>query len=77
MTEKRLEEFRVMADKAKKSLAEELKSIREQQEHTKKLQLLIETLKELLEENTDFRKQFECKLAELSHKEKGAMQRKP
>ena len=77
MKKKRLEEFKVMADKAKKSLAEELKSIREQQEHVRKLQLLMETLGELLEENADFRKQFESKLAELSHKEKAAIQGKP
>lgn len=77
MKKKRLEELKVMADKAKKSLAEELKSIREQQEHVRKLQLLMETLGELLEENADFRKQFESKLAELSHKEKVAILGKP
>ena len=77
MKKKRLEELKVMADKAKKSLAEELKSIREQQEHVRKLQLLMETLGELLEENADFRKQFESKLAELSHKEKAAILGKP
>ena len=77
MKKKRLEELNVMADKAKKSLAEELKSIREQQEHVRKLQLLMETLGELLEENADFRKQFESKLAELSHKEKAAILGKP
>ena len=77
MTEKRLEEIMVSVDNARKRKAEELKSIREQQERIKRLLLIMETLKELLEENTDFRKQFECKLAELSHKEKGAMQRKP
>ena len=77
MKKKRLEELKVMADKAKKSLAEELKSIREQQEHVRKLQLLMETLGELLDENADFRKQFESKLAELSHKEKAAILGKP
>ena len=77
MKKKRLEELKVMADKAKKSLAEELKSIREQQEHVRKLQLLMETLGELLEENADFRKQFESKLAELIRKEKTALQGKP
>ena len=77
MTEKRLEEIMVSVDNAWKRKAEELKSIREQQEHIKRLLLIMDALNELLGENADFRKQFECKLAELSHKEKGAMQRKP
>ena len=77
MTEKRLEEIMVSVDNAWKRKAEELKSIREQQEHIKRLLLIMDVLNELLEKNADFRKQFECKLAELSHKEKGAMQRKP
>lgn len=77
MTEKRLEEIMVSVDNAWKRKAEELKSIREQQEHIRRLLLIVDALNELLEENADFRKLFESKLAELSHKEKGAIQGKP
>ena len=77
MKKKSLEELKVLADKAKKSLEEDLKSNREQQEHLRRVLLMLEALKELLEENADFRKQFESKLAELSHKEKAAILGKP
>jgi hypothetical protein len=70
MDKKRLEEIKVMIDNARKNLAEKLKSIREQQEHLRKLLLVMETLDELLEENADFKKKFESKLAELIQKKK-------
>ena len=65
MKKNHLEEIKVRIDNARKSLAEELKSIGEQQEHHRKLLLVMETTDELLKENADFRKQFERKLAEL------------
>jgi len=65
MKKNHLEEIKVRIDNARKSLAEELKSIGEQQEHLRKLLLVMETTDELLKENADFRKQFERKLAEL------------
>ena len=70
MEKKRSEELKALADRALKNLAEELKSIRERQEHLRKCQLLMETLDELLKENADFRKQFESKLAVLIQKKK-------
>lgn len=66
------EELKVLADKAKKDLAEKLKSNKEQQEHVRRLLLMTEALKELLEENAEFRKQYESKLAELIQKKKRA-----
>ena len=77
MKKKSLEELKVLADKAKKSLEEDLKSNREQQEHLRRVLLMLEALKELLEENADFRKQYESKYAELIHKEKAAKQGEP
>ena len=77
MKKNHLEEIKVRIDNARKSLAEELKSIGEQQEHLRKLLLVMETTDELLKENADFRKQFESKLAELSQKEETAKQGKP
>ena len=65
MKKNHLEEIKVRIDNARKSLAEELKSIGEQQEHLRKLLLVMETTDELLKENADLRKQFERKLAEL------------
>ena len=72
MKEKRLEEIKVKGDKVRKSLTEELKSIKKSQEQLRKHILVIDALNELLTENADFRKQFESKLAELSSKEKVA-----
>ena len=70
MNKERLEEIKAMKDKARKSLTEELKSIKKSQEQLRKQILVIDALNELLMENADFRKQFESKLAELSSKEK-------
>lgn len=67
--EKRLEEIKVKGDKVRKSLAEELKSIRERQEVLRKQILIMKALDEVLMENADFRKQFENKLEELISKE--------
>ena len=72
MKKKRLEELKVLADEAEKSLEEKLESNKEQQEHVRRLQLLMEALDELLEENADFKKQFESKLAALIQKKKQA-----
>ena len=72
MDKKRLEEFKVLADKVEKDLAEKLKSNKEQQEHLRRLRLLMDALGELLEENAEFRKQYESKLADLIHKKKQA-----
>ncbi|MBQ9200655.1 MAG: hypothetical protein IJ141_10810 [Lachnospiraceae bacterium] len=72
MNKERLEEIKAMKDKARKSLTEELKSIKKSQEQLRKQILVIDALNELLMENADFRKQFESKLAELSSKEKVA-----
>jgi len=72
-----LEEIKMLADKARKSAEAELKTIREDQERLRKLLLVMDALDELLEENADFRKQFESKLVELSLKEKAAKQGKP
>lgn len=77
MDKNRLEEIKVMVDNARNDMAEKLKTIREQQEHLRKLLLVMEALDELLEDNADFREQFEGKLAELIHKEKVAIQDKP
>lgn len=70
MEKKRSEELKALADRALKNLAEELKSIRERQEHLSKLLLVMDALDELLEENADFRKRYESKLAELIQKKK-------
>ena len=76
MDKKSLKEIKMMADKARKSMEEELKTIREDQERLRKLLLVMEALDELLKENADFRNQFESKLAELGFKEKIAIQNK-
>ena len=70
MEKKRSEELKVSFDTALKKLAEKQKSIRERQEYIKKCQLVMEALGELLNENADFRKQYESKLAELLQKKK-------
>lgn len=70
MKKMNLEEIKMVADKAKKSMEEELKTIIEEQERLRKLMLVMETLDELLEENADFKKKFESKLAELIQKKK-------
>lgn len=70
MDKKRLEDIKKMSDNARKSLAGEFKTIREEQERLRKFLLVLEALDELLKENVDFRKQFESKYAELSHKRK-------
>lgn len=72
MNKERLEEIKAMKDKARKSLTEELKSIKKSQEQLRKHILVMDALNELLAENADFRKQFESKLAELSSKEEAA-----
>ena len=71
---KRFEKTKVMVDNARKSMAEDLKTIREDQENLKKIQLVMEALDELFKENADYRKQFESKLTELSLKEEVAIQ---
>ena len=76
MKKMNFEELKMMAEEAKKSMTEELKTIREDQERLRKLLLVMDALDELLEENADFREQFEGKLAELIHKEKVAIQDK-
>lgn len=70
MEKKRSEELKALVDRALKNSAEELKSIRERQEHLRKLLLIMDALDELLEKNADFRKQYESKLAELIQKKK-------
>ena len=77
MDTKRLEEIKVMVDNARKNLAEELKTIREEQERLKRFQLLLKALGEVLKENADFKRQFESKLAELIQKEKAAIKDEP
>lgn len=74
MDKKRFEKTKVMVDNARKSMAEDLKTIREDQENLRKIQLVMEVLDELFKENADFRKQFESKLTELSLKEEVAIQ---
>lgn len=74
MDKKRFEKTKVMVDNARKSMAEDLKTIREGQENLRKIQLVMEALDELFKENADFRKQFESKLTELSLKEEVAIQ---
>ena len=74
MDKKRFEKTKVMVDNARKSMAEDLKTIREDQENLKKIQLVMEALDELFKENADYRKQFESKLTELSLKEEVAIQ---
>ena len=74
MDKKRSEKTKVMVDNARKSMAEDLKTIREDQENLRKIQLVMEALDELFKENADFRKQFESKLTELSLKEEVAIQ---
>ena len=69
MNKERLEEIKAMKDKARKSLTEELKSIKKSQEQLRKQILIMKALDELLMENADFRKQFESKLEELISKE--------
>ena len=75
MEKKRLEEIKVEANNARKSLAKKLKTLEEETELLRKSHLVMEALDELLKENADFRKQFESKLAELSQKEETAKQR--
>ena len=77
MEKKRSEELKALVDRALKNSAEELKSIRERQEHLRKLLLIMDALDELLEKNADFRKQYESKLAELIQKEKAAIKDEP
>lgn len=74
MDKKRFEKTKVMVDNARKSMAEDLKTIREDQENLRKIQLVMEALDELFKENADFSKQFESKLTELSLKEEVAIQ---
>ena len=74
MDKKRSKKTKVMVDNARKSMAEDLKTIREDQENLRKIQLVMEALDELFKENADFRKQFESKLTELSLKEEVAIQ---
>jgi hypothetical protein len=74
MDKKRFEKTKVMVDNARKSMAEDLKTIREGQENLRKIQLVMEALDELFKENAVFRKQFESKLTELSLKEEVAIQ---
>ena len=74
MDKKRFEKMKVMVDNARKRMAEDLKTIREDQENLRKIQLVMGALDELLKDNADFRKQFESKLKELSLKEKAAIQ---
>lgn len=74
MDKKRFEKTKVMVDNARKSMAEDLKTIREDQENLRKIQLVMEALDELFKENAVFRKQFESKLTELSLKEEVAIQ---
>ena len=68
------EKTKVMVDNARKSMAEDLKTIREDQENLRKIQLVMGALDELLKDNADFRKQFESKLTELSLKEETAIE---
>ena len=77
MDKKHLEEIKMMTDKARKSLEEDLKTIRKEQERLRWHRLLMETVRALLEENAEFKKQFESKWEELSQKEKTAIQDKP
>ena len=74
MDKKRSEKTKVMVDNARKSMAEDLKTIREDQENLRKIQLVMGALDELLKDNADFRKQFESKLTELSLKEEAAIE---
>ena len=74
MDKKRFEKTKVMVDNARKSMAEDLKTIREDQENLRKIQLVMEALDDLFKENADFRKQFESKLTELSFKEEAAIE---
>lgn len=74
MDKKRFEKMKVMVDNARKRMAEDLKTIREDQENLRKIQLVMGALDELLKDNADFRKQFESKLTELSLKEEVAIQ---
>lgn len=77
MDKKRLEEIKVMIDNARKNLAEELKSNREELERARRTKLVMYTLDKLLKGNADFRKQFESKLEELILKEKTSKQGEP
>lgn len=70
MDKKRFEKMKVMVDNARKRI----KTIREDQENLRKIQLVMGALDELLKDNADFRKQFESKLTELSLKEEAAIQ---
>ena len=74
MDKKRSKKTKVMVDNARKSMAEDLKTIRENQENLRKILLVMEALDELFQENADFRKQFESKLTELSLKEEAAIE---
>lgn len=74
MDKKRFEKMKVMVDNARKRMAEDLKTIRENQENLRKVQLVMGALDELLKDNADFRKQFKSKLTELSLKKEAAIQ---
>ena len=77
MEQKRLEEIKVEANNARKSLAKKLKTLEEETELLRKSHLVMEALDELLKEKADFRKQFESKLAELSQKGETVKQSEP
>ena len=77
MEKKRLEEIKVEANNARKSLAKKLKTLEEETELLRKSHLVMEALDELLKEKADFRKQFESKLAELSQKGETVKQSEP
>ena len=77
MEKKRLEEIKVEANNARKSLAKKLKTLEEETELLRKSHLVMEALDELLKEKDDFRKQFESKLAELSQKGETVKQSEP
>ena len=70
MDKKRFEKMKVMVDNARKRI----KTIREDQENLRKIQLVMGALDELLKDNADFRKQFKSKLKELSLKKEAAIQ---
>ena len=77
MEKKRLEEIKVEANNARKSLAKKLKTLEEETKLLRKSHLVMEALDELLKEKADFRKQFESKLAELSQKGETVKQSEP
>ena len=77
MDKKNLEEIQMLREKAKKDLAEKIKSLNEEIEQFRKVLLILKALGELSNENPDFKRQFESKLEELSQKEEAATQGKP